>query len=280
MGLRFRKSVKIAPGVKVNFNKKSVGITAGVKGAHVTVNSKGRKTTSVGIPGTGLSYVETSKIGKPSPSAKNNSTSYSSSKPLNKQPPEKPKPARKTSRIVLFSFFIVLLGLSTLGGIISCLTEGVDLLDISMFILIGGLIGLSFVGLSRARKPYSDGGNPLPPVKKSRGFKISILLLICGFLLGFAAPSTPSAPEVESITLKVAVQEMDIDKEQEVTLSITPDDATAENLSFESSDESVVTFSGDTLSGKIQSHKEGEAYIYVVADNGIKSKKIKKSTIF
>ena len=100
MGLRFRKSVKIAPGVKVNFNKKSVGITAGVKGAHVTVNSKGRKTTSVGIPGTGLSYVETSKIGKPSPSAKNNSTSYSSSKPLNKQPPEKPKPARKTSRIV------------------------------------------------------------------------------------------------------------------------------------------------------------------------------------
>lgn len=59
MGLRFRKSVKIAPGVKVNFNKKSVGVSVGAKGAHVSVNSSGRKTTSVGIPGTGLSYVTT-----------------------------------------------------------------------------------------------------------------------------------------------------------------------------------------------------------------------------
>lgn len=59
MGLRFRKSVKIAPGVKVNFNKKSVGVSVGTKGAHVSVNSSGRKTTSVGIPGTGLSYVTT-----------------------------------------------------------------------------------------------------------------------------------------------------------------------------------------------------------------------------
>lgn len=56
MGFRFRKSFKIAPGVKVNFNKKSTGVTFGGKGFHYTVNSKGKKTTSVGIPGTGLSY--------------------------------------------------------------------------------------------------------------------------------------------------------------------------------------------------------------------------------
>lgn len=60
MGLRFRKSVKIAPGVKVNFNKKSTGVTFGGKGFHYTVNSKGKRTTSVGIPGTGLSYSTTS----------------------------------------------------------------------------------------------------------------------------------------------------------------------------------------------------------------------------
>ncbi len=58
MGLRFRKSVKITPGVKLNFNKKSVGLTAGVKGAHYTINSKGKKTASVGIPGTGISYTK------------------------------------------------------------------------------------------------------------------------------------------------------------------------------------------------------------------------------
>lgn len=60
MGLRFRRSIKIAPGLKLNLNKKSASITAGKKGAHFTVNSKGKKTASVGIPGTGLSYVKTS----------------------------------------------------------------------------------------------------------------------------------------------------------------------------------------------------------------------------
>lgn len=58
MGFRFRKSIKIAPGVKFNINKKSVGMTFGTKGAHYTVNSKGTRTKSVGIPGTGLSYTE------------------------------------------------------------------------------------------------------------------------------------------------------------------------------------------------------------------------------
>ena len=64
MGFRFRKSVKIAPGVRLNIGKKSVGISAGVKGARVSVNSKGRVTKTVGIPGTGLSYTDTSTIGK------------------------------------------------------------------------------------------------------------------------------------------------------------------------------------------------------------------------
>ena len=60
MGLRFRKSIKIAPGVKINFNKKSSSITFGGKGVHYTMNSKGKKTASVGIPGTGLSYTKSS----------------------------------------------------------------------------------------------------------------------------------------------------------------------------------------------------------------------------
>lgn len=63
MGFRFRKSFKIAPGVRVNVGKKSIGISAGVKGARVSVNSSGRKTTTVGLPGTGLSYSKTEKIG-------------------------------------------------------------------------------------------------------------------------------------------------------------------------------------------------------------------------
>lgn len=60
MGLRFRKSVKIAPGVRLNLNKKSTSVTFGGKGFHHTVSSTGKRTSTVGIPGTGLSYSKTS----------------------------------------------------------------------------------------------------------------------------------------------------------------------------------------------------------------------------
>lgn len=59
MGLRFHKSIKLGKLLKLNINKGSISLTAGVKGAHVTVNNKGKKTASVGIPGSGLSYQKT-----------------------------------------------------------------------------------------------------------------------------------------------------------------------------------------------------------------------------
>lgn len=62
MGLRFRKSVKIAPGVRLNISKKSVGISAGVKGYRKSINSNGRVTTSIGVPGTGVSCVKTENL--------------------------------------------------------------------------------------------------------------------------------------------------------------------------------------------------------------------------
>ena len=65
MGMRFRKSFKIAPGVKLNLSKRGIGVSAGVKGERVSLNSKGRVTKSVGIPGTGISYVSSSKLGAP-----------------------------------------------------------------------------------------------------------------------------------------------------------------------------------------------------------------------
>lgn len=41
MGVRFRKIIKIAPGVKLNINKKSCSVTVGKRGAHYTVSSTG-----------------------------------------------------------------------------------------------------------------------------------------------------------------------------------------------------------------------------------------------
>lgn len=59
MGFRFRKSFKIAPGMKFNLNKNSHSFTFGGKGIHYTVNSNGKRTKSFGIPGTGLYYTDT-----------------------------------------------------------------------------------------------------------------------------------------------------------------------------------------------------------------------------
>ncbi len=55
MGVRYRKSINIG-GVRFNLNKRGVSASVGTKGARYTVNSAGRRTTSVGLPGTGLRY--------------------------------------------------------------------------------------------------------------------------------------------------------------------------------------------------------------------------------
>ncbi|EAA0009289.1 TPA: DUF4236 domain-containing protein [Clostridioides difficile] len=60
MGFNFRKSINLGGGLKLNLGKKSVGISAGVEGARVSVNSKGRKSATLSIPGTGISYTKTS----------------------------------------------------------------------------------------------------------------------------------------------------------------------------------------------------------------------------
>lgn len=60
MGFRFRRSFKIAPGVRVNLNKKSASVSFGTKGLKHTVSTTGKSHTTVGIPGTGLSYTTSS----------------------------------------------------------------------------------------------------------------------------------------------------------------------------------------------------------------------------
>lgn len=74
MEFRFRKSVKIAPGVRLNLNRKSASISLGGKGAHYTVSSTGRKTATVGLPGTGISYSVTESTGKSSSRTKSGGT--------------------------------------------------------------------------------------------------------------------------------------------------------------------------------------------------------------
>lgn len=108
MGFRFRKSLKIAPGVKLNFNKKSTGITFGGKGFHYTVNSKGKKTTSVGIPGTGLYYTTTSGGNSKKKSNKSIKTQGSA---YNMDTANTKKWYQKTGYIILFLIIFFPVGL-------------------------------------------------------------------------------------------------------------------------------------------------------------------------
>jgi Protein of unknown function (DUF4236) len=60
---RFRRSIKLGPGVRMNLSKTGVGMSFGVPGARRSIHSSGRQTASVGIPGTGLGYVHTNSGG-------------------------------------------------------------------------------------------------------------------------------------------------------------------------------------------------------------------------
>ena len=57
MGFRFRKSIKLLPGIKLNFSKSGVSTTIGKAGASINISGRGTRGT-VGIPGTGVSYSE------------------------------------------------------------------------------------------------------------------------------------------------------------------------------------------------------------------------------
>ncbi len=64
MGFRFRKSIKIAPGIRLNLSKSGVSTSIGVRG--LTWNSRGRATAS--IPGSGVSFsAKASGLDAPSP---------------------------------------------------------------------------------------------------------------------------------------------------------------------------------------------------------------------
>lgn len=73
MGFRFRRSIKIIPGVRVNIGKKGVSsVSLGGRGARTTISKKGVRNT-VGLTGTGLSYSSYQAFNNTSTSSQNSS---------------------------------------------------------------------------------------------------------------------------------------------------------------------------------------------------------------
>lgn len=60
MGLKFRKSINLGKHFRINISKNGIGYSYGVKGMRHTVSANGKHRTTYSIPGTGISYTQTS----------------------------------------------------------------------------------------------------------------------------------------------------------------------------------------------------------------------------
>lgn len=63
MGWRFRKSINLGGGFRINFSKSGIGYSWGFPGYRKTKMANGRIRKTYSIPGTGISYVESYKKG-------------------------------------------------------------------------------------------------------------------------------------------------------------------------------------------------------------------------
>jgi len=64
---RFRRSIRLAPGIRINLGKRSASMSVGVRGAHMTFGGPRGTRSTVGLSGTGLSYTATSETGARAP---------------------------------------------------------------------------------------------------------------------------------------------------------------------------------------------------------------------
>jgi hypothetical protein len=55
MGFRFRRSIRLLPGVRLNLSKGTPSISVGPRGLTTNIGKRGVRNT-VGLPGSGLSY--------------------------------------------------------------------------------------------------------------------------------------------------------------------------------------------------------------------------------
>ena len=192
MGFRFRKSFKIAPGVRVNVGKKSIGISAGVKGARVSVNSSGRKTTTVGIPGTGLSYQKTEKIGgtkKAQTGGFDDLPETDGVEPANLPPivppPQKPqKPASKATIVIMRILAVALIGMG---------------LTLTIATVVGGLVATALGCVLMHKSRWHDAertGKLYKPAKRCR-WQYVVAALFVFFAIGGKAADTPADDTAE-----------------------------------------------------------------------------------
>lgn len=98
MSFRFKKSIKILPGIKLNISKNGVNsVTIGKSGASLNLSKKGKQAT-VGLPGTGLSY---------SKKFSSNINTSSKSPPLPSSAEPNSKKTISSTKIIMISLLVI-----------------------------------------------------------------------------------------------------------------------------------------------------------------------------
>ena len=266
MGIKFRKSFKIAPCVKRNLSKRGIGVSAGVKGARVSLNSKGRITKSFGIPGTGISYASSSKIGASkekatkTSSAMSNPVSYIAENTSADNTPTPPALDNSTpssggkknpQNILRWVIYLAVILIATQINTKLCYPS----------MLLVGLFHLYHI-----KRTLLDEQKLKKSTKRTYCF---LAFTVLGCLL------TIPSPNIESIKLSAAEATMDINEEQLLSFTCSPTDAKASNLAVEVSAPSLAK-AEQTEDGKIALHtqaKEG-TFTLLAKSGSVKSNEL------
>ena len=173
MGLYWRRSTKILPGVSINWSKSGPSISMGPRGAKVNIGKRGTY-VSGGIPGTGLYYRQ--KVGGGSKSSgSTNGGTYPTS----------------TYTQSTFGFSKQGCLLSIVGSIILSLLLSSNFITAALLVVIAGVCWF-FMSRKTSKAPLSNQNAPQPtqPITKKTN------------------PSQP-APSSDDIDVKVAVAEVE-----------------------------------------------------------------------
>ena len=152
MGLRYRKSIHVSKYFRINISKSGIGYSYGIPGARITHSANGRVSSTVGIPGTGLSHTTTVKK---APSKTNSRVTSPSTVQMNQgiytpvstenadinnlQPVEMSKllkTIKKARRVNKFGIFLLILGLFY---IILSIQQEIALTFVGIFFALAGV---------------------------------------------------------------------------------------------------------------------------------------------
>lgn len=251
MGFRFKKSKQIAPGVRVNLNKKSASVTFGSKGVHHTISSSGKKTTSAGIPGSGLYYTSSSGGGGGSRNNDDSSINFASgSGNGSSSVPDSGNDGGNKKGCGTYLIYAVIA--LVIAIICKYLTIFASIIAIPVFIYFWRH-------------------------KEKERRKLYLGFTIFAFIFGYAFSVVPDIDTISVKSDKNVV--MDINSSKKFSYSVDPENSNTDKLKIVSSDSKILSVKLDKDHNKftINSRSDtGTATLYLKDDNAdVTSKKIK-----